>query len=111
RMINDYFQTLSTKKPSTTTSTTNATTATTKAKGSDGGADGVVGLGVDVPPLMLQHEGHSRTIMGIEKRKDGSYHLLILGMSPHDKAPLFRSLLTIYANQTQQIVTIEFKTH
>jgi hypothetical protein len=32
-----------------------------------------------VPPIFLQHEGHSRTIVGIEKRKNGTLHLLILG--------------------------------
>jgi hypothetical protein len=31
-----------------------------------------------VPPIFLQHEGHSRTIVGIEKRKNGTLHLLIL---------------------------------
>jgi len=32
-----------------------------------------------VPPIFFQHEGHSRTIVGIEKRKNGTLHLLILG--------------------------------
>jgi len=31
-----------------------------------------------VPPIFFQHEGHSRTIVGIEKRKNGTLHLLIL---------------------------------
>lgn len=34
-----------------------------------------------IPPMFLQHEGHSRTIVGIEKRKNGTLHLLILGTS------------------------------
>uniref|UniRef100_A0A8D8QUU4 Zinc finger-containing ubiquitin peptidase 1 n=2 Tax=Cacopsylla melanoneura TaxID=428564 RepID=A0A8D8QUU4_9HEMI len=33
------------------------------------------------PPLYLQHQGHSRTIMGVEQLKDGSLHLLILDPS------------------------------
>ncbi|KAI5713056.1 hypothetical protein M8J75_013421 [Diaphorina citri] len=33
------------------------------------------------PPLYLQHQGHSRTIMGVEQLRDGSLHLLILDPS------------------------------
>ncbi|KAL1494489.1 hypothetical protein ABEB36_010081 [Hypothenemus hampei] len=33
------------------------------------------------PPLYLQHQGHSRTIMGIEVHKDGSLVLLVLDPS------------------------------
>ena len=34
----------------------------------------------NTPPLYLQHEGHSRTIIGVEKKKNGSVGLLILGI-------------------------------
>nr|XP_008196849.1 PREDICTED: zinc finger with UFM1-specific peptidase domain protein isoform X1 [Tribolium castaneum]XP_975082.2 PREDICTED: zinc finger with UFM1-specific peptidase domain protein isoform X1 [Tribolium castaneum] len=34
-----------------------------------------------VPPLYLQHQGHSRTIMGIEVHRDGSLILLVLDPS------------------------------
>jgi len=34
-----------------------------------------------VPPLFLQHEGHSRTIAGIEKKSNGDFNLLILDPS------------------------------
>lgn len=34
-----------------------------------------------IPPLYLQHQGHSRTIMGIEVHRDGSLILLVLDPS------------------------------
>ena len=34
-----------------------------------------------VPPLYFQHSGHSRTIIGIEKRVDGELYLLVLDPS------------------------------
>uniref|UniRef100_A0A1B6CYF8 Zinc finger-containing ubiquitin peptidase 1 n=1 Tax=Clastoptera arizonana TaxID=38151 RepID=A0A1B6CYF8_9HEMI len=42
------------------------------------------------PPLYLQHQGHSRTIVGVEQLKDGTVFLLLLdpSHSPHQMAEL-----------------------
>lgn len=42
------------------------------------------------PPLYLQHQGHSRTIVGVEQLKDGTVLLLVLdpSHSPHQMADL-----------------------
>ncbi|XP_076004590.1 zinc finger-containing ubiquitin peptidase 1 [Genypterus blacodes] len=42
------------------------------------------------PPLYLQHQGHSRSIVGVEQRKNGSFCLLLLdpGCSPADSRKL-----------------------
>jgi len=38
-----------------------------------------------IPPLYLQHQGHSRTIIGVEETKDGSLRLLIFDPSSSRK--------------------------
>ncbi|KAI0093943.1 peptidase family C78-domain-containing protein [Irpex rosettiformis] len=35
----------------------------------------------DKPPIVLQHSGHSRTIIGFERKKDGSINLLVFDPS------------------------------
>ena len=35
----------------------------------------------DRPPIVLQHSGHSRTVVGFERRKDGSINLLMFDPS------------------------------
>ncbi|XP_061839095.1 zinc finger-containing ubiquitin peptidase 1 isoform X2 [Nerophis lumbriciformis] len=46
-----------------------------------------------LPPLYLQHQGHSRSIVGLEQRKNGSLCLLILdpGISSSDTRKLMSS--------------------
>lgn len=35
----------------------------------------------DKPPIVLQHSGHSRTVIGFERKKDGSINLLMFDPS------------------------------
>lgn len=35
----------------------------------------------DKPPIVLQHSGHSRTVVGFERKKDGSINLLMFDPS------------------------------
>lgn len=46
-----------------------------------------------LPPLYLQHQGHSRTIMGVELPRDGNVQLLVLdpSHSPQQMAQLSSS--------------------
>ncbi|XP_014667396.1 PREDICTED: zinc finger with UFM1-specific peptidase domain protein-like [Priapulus caudatus] len=70
-----------------------------------------------VPPLYLQHSGHSRTVVGCERRADGGVHLLVFDPSASTEsvrraassAPsllklLRRSARTLRAPQYQLIV-------
>ncbi|KAG8234327.1 hypothetical protein J437_LFUL013067 [Ladona fulva] len=43
------------------------------------------------PPLYLQHQGHSRTIVGVEQLKDGSIYLLVFdpSHSPHQMSQFY----------------------
>ena len=60
----------------------------------------------NTPPLYLQHEGHSRTIIGVEKKKNGSVGLLILGIIL--SLSLFVSLSHIHPpQQTHQTQALE----
>ncbi|KAK9764696.1 hypothetical protein K7432_007599 [Basidiobolus ranarum] len=74
------------------------------------------------PPLYLQHQGHSRTIVGIEKRADGARNLLLFdpgnrpplnlasikGEDVHAVMGLFRcSLRQLSKNPQYQIVSID----
>ncbi|KAK2156128.1 hypothetical protein LSH36_221g04031 [Paralvinella palmiformis] len=72
------------------------------------------------PPLYLQHQGHSRTIIGLEQTKDGSLRLLLFDpscrkpqmtqflqdISPNLMRTLRRPLHTLKAKQ-YQIVSIQ----
>jgi len=48
------------------------------------------GVGDGVPllcgPLYFQHQGHSRTIIGVEKHKTGKYYVLVLDPSVREGA-------------------------
>ncbi|UNI19192.1 hypothetical protein JDV02_005395 [Purpureocillium takamizusanense] len=43
-----------------------------------------------LPPVYLQHQGHSLTVVGIEERKDGRLNLLVFDPSCRDSAVLKR---------------------
>ncbi|KAG9329016.1 hypothetical protein JZ751_008452 [Albula glossodonta] len=74
-----------------------------------------------LPPIYLQHQGHSRTIVGVEQRKNGSLCLLIFdpGCSPGDMRKLLgrditgsnvrhlRKFTGSLKHKQYQIVTVE----
>lgn len=55
-------------------------------------------------PLFLQHDGHSRLIVGIEKSKTGSRHLRLLDPSPSKKNTKCTDL---HKHKQYQIIKIE----
>jgi len=71
-----------------------------------------------IHPLYLQHEGHSRTIIGYEQFRNGNIRLLIFDPStskieiekffnnPNDKAHLFRRSLQSFQKSVYQILVI-----
>ncbi|ORX79517.1 DUF1671-domain-containing protein [Basidiobolus meristosporus CBS 931.73] len=74
------------------------------------------------PPLYLQHQGHSRTIVGIEKQANGARNLLLFdpgnrpprnlasvrGRDAHEAMSMFRcSLRQLSKNRQYQIVNID----
>ncbi|RKP04991.1 peptidase family C78-domain-containing protein, partial [Thamnocephalis sphaerospora] len=44
-----------------------------------------------LPPIYLQHKGHSMTIVGVEKQGDGSWNLLVLDPSNRDPESIKKS--------------------
>ncbi|KAK5641977.1 hypothetical protein RI129_010524 [Pyrocoelia pectoralis] len=55
-------------------------------------------VGDFTPPLYLQHQGHSRTIMGVEVHRDGTIVLLVL--DPSHSPTQMRQLLDISSGST-----------
>lgn len=43
-----------------------------------------------LPPLYFQHPGHSMTIVGFERKKDGSKNLIVFDPMFHDAANIMR---------------------
>jgi len=43
-----------------------------------------------IPPLYFQHPGHSMTIVGFEKKRDGSKNLIVFDPMFHDAANIMR---------------------
>ncbi|XP_058796187.1 zinc finger-containing ubiquitin peptidase 1-like isoform X2 [Phymastichus coffea] len=57
------------------------------------------------PPLYLQHQGHSRTIMGVEQLRDGSIIMLVLDPS-HSPAQMAQFNNTSTASSAMRLVRI-----
>jgi len=72
-----------------------------------------------IHPLYLQHEGHSRTIVGYEQFRNGQIRLLIFDPStskndienflkkPNDKAHIFRRSLQSFQKPVYQILVVQ----
>ncbi|KAK4127700.1 DUF1671-domain-containing protein [Parathielavia appendiculata] len=62
-----------------------------------------------LPPLFLQHNGHSITIIGFEKERNGAKNLIVFDPSFRDSSPIVRLIGQTFVHPTPDVALKQYR--